>query len=113
MREKQTGTLCKKICLSVFFPVILVHTAVWAETTYSDPRAVLGSGQQPAPVEGSGEALLQMAGRLTVAQINEITIDLLRELETGQDQISYLIPSYVGKLICLLPQKERSRPRSS
>ena len=56
--------------------------------------------------QSAGEHLLQIAPNLTVDHINEITIDLLRELETGQDQISYVITPYLGRLMCLLPEKE-------
>ena len=99
MREKQTGTLCKKICLSVFFPVILVHSAVWAETTYSDPRAVLGSGQQPAPVEGSGEAPItvetstenaRLSGRSEMAQVQSLADSRVREVRI---QGNHIVPS--------------------
>ncbi len=56
--------------------------------------------------QSAGEHLLEIAPYLLVDHINEITIDLLRELETGQDEISYVIPPYLGRLMCLLPEKE-------
>ena len=56
--------------------------------------------------QSAGEHLLIIAPKLTVDHINEITIDLMRELETGQDEISYVIPPYLGQLMCLLPEKE-------
>lgn len=56
--------------------------------------------------EHAGEALLSVAALLTVDQRNEITVDLLRELENGQEQIARFIPPYLGKLICTLPEKE-------
>ena len=56
--------------------------------------------------QSAGEHLLQIAPELTVDHINEITIDLLRELETGQNEISYVITPYLGRLMCLLPEKE-------
>ncbi len=56
--------------------------------------------------EAAGEHLLALAPRLSVDQINEISIDLMRELETGQEQISRFIPPYLGRLMCLLPDKE-------
>ena len=56
--------------------------------------------------QSAGEHLLKIAPQLTVDHINEITVDLLRELETGQDEISYVIPPYLGRLMCLLPEKE-------
>ncbi len=54
----------------------------------------------------AGQRLLDVCRLLTVSQINEITIDLLRELESGQDQISRFIPPYAGQIICMLPDKE-------
>lgn len=56
--------------------------------------------------QSAGEHLVAIAPYLSVDHINEITIDLLRELETGQDEISYVIPPYVGRLMCMLPEKE-------
>lgn len=56
--------------------------------------------------ESAGEHLLALAPELGVDQINEICIDLMRELETGQEQISRFIPPYLGRLMCLLPDKE-------
>lgn len=56
--------------------------------------------------EAAGEHLLFLATQLTTDQVNEIVIDLMRELGTGQEQISRFIPRYLGRLICLLPEKE-------
>ena len=56
--------------------------------------------------EAAGNALLSVAPDLLVDQINEIGIDLTRELESGQEQISRFIPPYLGRLLCLLPEKE-------
>ena len=56
--------------------------------------------------EHAGQGLLRIAGYLTVDQRNEIAVDLLRELENGRDQVSRFIPPYLGRLLCLLPQKE-------
>ena len=56
--------------------------------------------------EAAGEHLLMLASDLSVDQINEICIDLMRELETGQEQIARFIPPYLGRLMCLLPDKE-------
>lgn len=56
--------------------------------------------------EAAGGHLLEIAPALSVDQINEITIDLTRELETGQEQISLFIAPYLGRLLCLLPEKE-------
>ena len=56
--------------------------------------------------EAAGKALLAVAPQLLVDQINEIVIDLTRELESGQEQISRFIPPYLGRLLCMLPEKE-------
>ena len=56
--------------------------------------------------ESAGEHLLRIAPLLTVDQANEIVCDLLRELETGREQITRFIPPYIGRFICLLPEKE-------
>lgn len=56
--------------------------------------------------ERAGRALLQMQDRLSVEEQNEIIVDLLRELETGQDEISAYIPRYLGVMIARLPAKE-------
>ena len=56
--------------------------------------------------EHAGEALLAVADCLSVDQRNEIVVDLLRELENGQEQIARFIPPYLGRLVCTLPEKE-------
>lgn len=56
--------------------------------------------------KAAGAQLLEIAPLLSVDHANEITVDLLRELETGQDQISYVVPPVLGRLMCLLPEKE-------
>lgn len=60
--------------------------------------------------EHAGEAMVALAPYLTVDQRNEIVVDLLRELESGQEQVARFIPAYLGKLICTLPEKEISEP---
>ncbi len=56
--------------------------------------------------KAAGARLLELAPLLSVDHANEITVDLLRELETGQDQISYVVPPVLGQLMCQLPDKE-------
>lgn len=56
--------------------------------------------------ERAGEALVEVATVLSVDQRNEIMVDLLRELETGQNEISGYIPPYLGRLFCSVPEKE-------
>ncbi len=80
-------------------PAALFHTAMHLSN--------LLSVSEHLPVrEAAGEHLLKLAPRLSVDQVNEISIDLMRELETGQEQISRFIPPYLGRLMCLLPDKE-------
>ncbi len=54
----------------------------------------------------AGDALLSICDILSMDQRNEISVDLMRELENGQEQIARFIPSYLGRLICTLPEKE-------
>ena len=56
--------------------------------------------------ERAGAGLLKLVDLLSLDQQNEIIVDLLRELETGQDEISVYIPSYLGQLMVRLPEKE-------
>lgn len=56
--------------------------------------------------EHAGNALLSISGYLTVDQRNEIAVDLMRELENGQEQIARFISPFLAKLICTLPEKE-------
>ena len=80
-------------------PAALFHTALHLSN--------LLSVSEHLPVrESAGEHLLALAPGLSVDQINEICIDLMRELETGQEQIARFIPPYLGRLMCLLPDKE-------
>lgn len=58
--------------------------------------------------ERAGSGLLRIVDRLTVEEQNEIIVDLMRELETGQDEISAYIPRYLGVLLARLPDKEYS-----
>ena len=54
----------------------------------------------------AGQGLVEISDLLTTDQRNEIVVDLLRELETGQEEISRYIPKYLGTLLCRLPMKE-------
>lgn len=58
--------------------------------------------------ERAGLTLTRIQDRLSVEEQNEIIVDLLRELETGQDEISAYIPRYAGAMIARLPEKELS-----
>ena len=56
--------------------------------------------------ERAGQALVEIAPCLSIDQCNEIVVDLIRELETGQNEISSYIPPFLGQLICRMPKKE-------
>lgn len=56
--------------------------------------------------EKAGQGLLRIADKLSMDQLNEIVVDLTRELETGQEEVSRYIPRYLGPLLCRLPHKE-------
>ena len=56
--------------------------------------------------ERAGRGLLAIFDRLTLEEQNEIIVDLMRELETGQDEISAYIPQYLGGMLAKLPEKE-------
>lgn len=56
--------------------------------------------------EKAGQGLLRIADRLSMDQLNEIVVDLTRELETGQEEVSRYIPRFLGPLLCRLPRKE-------
>ena len=92
----QIDMLCDDVALH---PENAFHTAMHLSN--------LLSVSEHLPVrEHAGEALLRIAGCLTVDQRNEIVVDLLRELENGQEQIARFIPPYLGRLVCTLPEKE-------
>ncbi len=57
--------------------------------------------------EYAGQRLVEVCEYLTVSQVNEIPVDLLRELESGRDQVARFIPPYAGRIICMLPEKEQ------
>lgn len=58
--------------------------------------------------ERAGEGMLQLIDLLPLHQQNEVIVDLIRELETGEDEISVFIPKYLGPLMVRLPRKELS-----
>ena len=58
--------------------------------------------------ERAGEGMLKLIDLLPLDQQNEVIVDLIRELETGQDEISVFIPKYLGPLMVRLPKKELS-----
>ena len=43
---------------------------------------------------------------LPADQKNELIIDLIRELETGREEVSRYIPKYLGRMMCQLPEYE-------
>ena len=56
--------------------------------------------------ESAGEHLIEIAPLLSVDQANEIAYDILREMETGEDQIIRFIPPYIGRFLRLLPRNQ-------
>ncbi|MGM9563468.1 MAG: hypothetical protein ACI3VQ_05265 [Faecousia sp.] len=96
VKLEQMEMLCRQVREQ---PQSAFHTAMHLSN--------LMSVSEHLPVrEAAGRHLLEIAPELSVDQINEITIDLTRELETGQEQVSLFIAPYLGRLMCLLPEKE-------
>lgn len=101
---------------SITWTMKLVHIDLLCEYAHKNPQEAfhiamhlsnLLSVSEHLPVrERAGEALVEIAGVLSVDQRNEIMVDLLRELETGQNEISGYIPPYLGRMICSVPDKE-------
>ena len=56
--------------------------------------------------EHAGRALMSICRWLSVDQRNEISVDVVRELENGQEQVSRFVPAYMGQLVSTLPEKE-------
>ena len=54
----------------------------------------------------AGEQLVQLCAGLPADQKNELIIDLIRELETGREEVSRYIPKYLGRMMCQLPEYE-------
>lgn len=96
VKNVQIDLLCDDVALH---PENAFHTAMHLSN--------LLSVSEHLPVrEHAGKALLRIALMLRVDQRNEIAVDLMRELENGQEQIARFIPDYLGKLLCTLPEKE-------
>ena len=96
VKNVQIDLLCDDVALH---PENAFHTAMHLSN--------LLSVSEHLPVrEHAGKALLRIAPMLRVDQRNEIAVDLMRELESGQEQIARFIPVYLGKLLCTLPEKE-------
>ncbi len=101
---------------SITWTMKLVHIDRLCEFVHKNPQEAfhiamhlsnLLSVSEHLPVrERAGEALVEISTLLSVDQRNEILVDLLRELETGQNEISNYIPPYLGRLICIVPDKE-------
>lgn len=51
----------------------------------------------------AGQTLLEIAPRLAAEQQNEVVVELLKALETGDYTLSKYIPQYLGQLTLLLP----------
>ncbi len=96
VKNAQIDLLCDDVAVH---PENAFHTAMHLSN--------LLSVSEHLPVrEHAGEALLRIAPLLRVDQRNEIAVDLLRELENGQEQIARFIPAYLGRLLGTLPEKE-------
>lgn len=96
VKNVQIDMLCNDL---THHPAYAFHTAMHLSN--------LLSVSEHLPVrEHAGAALLAIAPSLTVDQRNEIAVDLMRELENGQEQIARFIPVYLGRLLCTLPEKE-------
>ncbi len=101
---------------SITWTMKLVHIERLCEYVHEFPQEAfhiamhlsnLLSVSEHLPVrERAGEALVEISAALSVDQRNEILVDLLRELETGQNEISNYIPPYLGRLFCSVPDKE-------
>ena len=51
----------------------------------------------------AGEHLVALCAKLPADQQNELMIDLIRELETGREEVSRYIPKFLGRMLCQLP----------
>ena len=91
--------------ISLLYRDALAHSQNLFHTALHFSNLLCVSEHLPVRV-AAGERLLKIAPLLSVDQINEISCDLLRELETGQEQIIRFIPPYIGRFICRLPEKE-------
>ena len=54
----------------------------------------------------AGNALLELAPRLTADQRNEVAVELCRGLELGQQEFTKYIPDYLGRFMLWLPPAE-------
>ena len=54
----------------------------------------------------AGERLVGLCQELPADQKNELIIDLIRELETGREEVSRYIPKFLGRMMCQLPTYE-------
>ena len=52
----------------------------------------------------AGNALLELAPRLTADQRNEVAVELCRGLELGQQEFTKYIPDYLGRFMLWLPR---------
>ena len=101
---------------AVHWTVKLAHIDMLCDHVKAHPETALHTAMHLSNVlsvsehlpvrQSAGEHLLEIAAYLTEHHINEIAVDLMRELESGQDQISYVITPYLGRLLCMLPEKE-------
>lgn len=101
---------------AVHWRVKLVHLRYLRHKALTQPAtafhtathlANLLSVSEHLPVrEYAGQVLLDMIHLLHTEQRNEILVDLTRELETGQEQVSHYVAPVLGRLLCQMPERE-------
>ena len=68
-------------------------------------------GQYMLARDGAGKALLQIMPFLRVDQRNEIAVEMLRGLDTGESDYSRTIPRWLGRVALWLPPEQRPGDR--
>ena len=101
---------------AVHWTVKLAHIDMLCDQVRAHPETALHTAMHLSNVlsvsehypvrQSAGEHLLEIVPLLPAHHINEIAVDLMRELEGGQDQISHMLAPFLGRLLCMLPEKE-------
>lgn len=101
---------------AVHWRVKLVHLRYLRDKALAEPAtafhtathlANLLSVSEHLPVrECAGQMLLELCHLLSTEQRNELLVDLTRELETGQEQVSHYVAPVLGRLLCQMPDQE-------
>lgn len=63
-------------------------------------------GERVVVRHSAGRALIKIAPLLSLDQLNEITVELLKGLEVGEYEVSKYIPEYLGEISLYLHPKE-------